>query len=135
MIESFVLPHTIAAVTKTNTAYQVGGWVESLAADHLVKKGLRRLHQNYRCYTGEIDLIMQDRQYLVFVEVRYRKNNDFGGAKASITREKQKKIRKVAQFYLKRLGPRAQHIFCRFDAIAVCTVPDGLQIEWIKDAF
>lgn len=78
---------------------------------------------------------MQDEQYLVFIEVRYRKNDDFGGAKASITREKQKKIRKVAEYYLKRFGPHAQHIFCRFDAIAVCAVPEGLEIEWLKDAF
>jgi putative endonuclease len=122
-------------VTKTNTAYQVGGWVEALAANYLIKRGFKRLNQNYRCRIGEVDLIMQDGQYLIFVEVRYRKNDDFGGAKASITKEKQKKIRKVAEFYLKSFGQNAQHIFCRFDAIAVCAVPEGLKIEWLKNAF
>ena len=133
--DTVVVPHTIKKVSETNTAYQVGGWVESLAANHLIKHGLKRLNQNYRCRIGEVDLIMQDKQYLVFIEVRYRKNEDFGGAKASITREKQKKIRKVAEYYLRRFGSRAQRIFCRFDAIAVCAVKEGLQIEWLKNAF
>jgi putative endonuclease len=121
--------------TDTGTAYRVGSWVEALAVNYLVKQGLRRLHQNYRCRVGEIDVIMQDARYLVFVEVRYRKNDDFGGAKASITREKQRKIRKVAQFYLQRFGAGAQYIFCRFDAVAVCAAPTGLSIEWLRDAF
>ena len=135
MPKPWIVANTVLNVTKTNTAYQVGGWVESLAANYLFKHGLKRIDQNYRCRLGEVDLIMQDQQYLVFVEVRYRKNNDFGGAKASVTREKQQKIRKVAQFYLKRFGVRGQYIFCRFDVIAVCSVSEGLQVEWIKDAF
>ncbi len=106
-----------------------------LVANYLIQRGLKRLNQNYRCRMGEIDLIMQEGQYLLFIEVRYRKNDDFGGAKASITKEKQKKIRKVAEFYLKRFGQNAQSIFCRFDAVTVCTVATGLKIEWLKNAF
>jgi putative endonuclease len=132
---TLLISNAAAKVTKTNTAYQVGGWVESLAHNYLTKQGLKRLNQNYRCRIGEIDLIMQDDRYLVFIEVRYRKNDDFGGAKASVTRQKQKKIRRVAEYYLKRFGPRAQHIFCRFDVMAVCAVREGLKIEWLKNAF
>jgi putative endonuclease len=133
--DTLVISDVATKVTKMNTAYQVGSWVESLAANYLIRQGLKYLNQNYRCRIGEVDLIMKDKQYLVFVEVRYRKNDDFGGAKASITREKQRKIRKVAEYYLKRFSSCVQHIFCRFDVIAVCGVREGLKIEWLKNAF
>ncbi|MEY3182503.1 MAG: hypothetical protein RLZ35_488 [Pseudomonadota bacterium] len=134
-IISLPVNNTQLNVSKTNTSYQVGGWVECLALNYLLKHGLKRLAQNYRCRIGEIDLIMQEDKYLVFVEVRYRKNEDFGGAKASITRNKQQKIRQVAQYYLKKFGMRAQHIFCRCDVIAVSGAKEGLKIEWLKNAF
>jgi len=65
---------------------------EKQALYYLTSQGLTLLCQNYYCRFGEIDLIMQDQETIVFIEVRYRKNNDFGGALASITQSKQNKI-------------------------------------------
>jgi putative endonuclease len=85
--------------------------------------------RNHRCRGGEIDLICQDGKTLVFVEVRLRRNGDFGGAAASITPVKQGRIVRAARHYLLTKG-KSDHD-CRFD----CVLLDGERIEWIKDAF
>jgi len=103
---------------------------EKKALAYLLTQGLTLLHQNYYCRFGEIDLIMQDQDTLVFIEVRYRKGSDFGGALASIKQSKQRKIIKTAQHYLTQL--RAEP-YCRFDAIALNDTE--LTPLWVKDAF
>lgn len=103
---------------------------EQQALAYLKKQGLALICQNYYCRFGEIDLIMLDQETLVFIEVRYRKNSDFGGALASITKRKQDKIIKTAKHYLTQLENEP---YCRFDAIAIdqkSTTP-----EWIQNAF
>ena len=104
---------------------------ERLAESYLVQQNFELIERNFSCKTGEIDLIMRDQDYLVFVEVRYRENAEFGGALASITRSKQNKLRRTAEFYLlEKFGntPPA----CRFDAIGI----EGKDtIEWVKNAF
>lgn len=103
---------------------------EKKALTYLLEQGLILVHQNYYCCFGEIDLIMQDQDTLVFIEVRYRKSGDFGGALASINRTKQRKIIKTAMHYLSQL---AREPYCRFDAIAL---NDTQSIPlWVKDAF
>lgn len=77
---------------------------------------------------GEIDLILEDRGTLVFVEVRLRSNAGFGGAAASITARKQDKLIRAAQHYLQQLRVLPA---CRFDAVLL----DGSRMEWIRDAF
>jgi putative endonuclease len=77
---------------------------------------------------GEIDLILEDRGTLVFVEVRLRGNANFGGAAASITAHKQNKLVRAAQHYLQRQPTQPP---CRFDAVLL----DGGKMEWIRDAF
>lgn len=103
---------------------------EKQALVYLRSQGLSLICQNYYCRFGEVDLIMQDQDTLVFIEVRYRKNNDFGGALASITYSKQRKIIKTAKHYLAQLEYQP---YCRFDAIAI----DGKSTtpEWIQNAF
>ena len=111
----------------------VGDQAESLAMAHLEGAGLRMLERNYRVRGGEIDGIALDGETLVFVEVRYRKNNDFGGAAASIDARKQQRVIHAAQIYLLK-HPRHANRPCRFD----CVVLETLQadhIDWIKDAF
>ena len=103
---------------------------EKVALTYLQQHGLRLLHQNYLCRFGEIDLIMQDQNTLVFIEVRYRKNGQFGGALASINQSKQRKIIKTARHYLAQLTSEP---YCRFDAIALDAT--GAEPLWIKDAF
>jgi len=71
---------------------------EKKALTYLLDQGLTLLHQNYYCRFGEIDLIMLDQDTLVFIEVRYRNNNKFGGALASINQTKQRKIIKTANY-------------------------------------
>jgi putative endonuclease len=94
-----------------------GNIAEKLALNHLVKQDLKLLYNNYHCLWGEIDLIMLDKNNtLVFVEVRKRINQDFGGAAESITRSKQQKIIKSALDFLKRYKQYAVYN-CRFDVV------------------
>lgn len=108
-----------------------GARAEQLAGQFLQQRGLRLLHQNYRCRFGEIDLILQDGDTLVFAEVRLRSRSDFGGAAASINAAKQGKLARAAQHYLATL---ARIPPCRFDAVLL-HAPDGSDIEWVRDAF
>jgi len=108
-----------------------GAQAENLAAKFLQHQGLKLLHRNYRCRFGEIDLIMQDGDALVFAEVRLRNRGDFGGAAASINAAKQAKLVRTAQHYLATLGHTPP---CRFDAVLLQS-SDGDSIEWIRDAF
>jgi len=103
---------------------------ELQALSYLQAQGLKLLCQNYNCRLGEIDLIMSDQDCLVFVEVRYRKNNDFGGALASISKSKQNKIIKTAKHYLAQLD---EEPYCRFDVIAMDKSHE--KPLWIQDAF
>ena len=110
---------------------------EQLAATFLMQHGLKLITQNYHCRFGEIDLIMTDAKTLVFVEVKLRSSNQFGGAAASITPQKQQKMILTAQHYLQtqKLGD----VPCRFDVIlmqsANLAATDLKHIEWIRNAF
>lgn len=113
-----------------NDRSTAGAEAEALAAAFLARQGLRILERNWRVRGGEIDLICEDRGSLVFVEVRLRRRSDFGGAGASITLAKQRRLILAARHYL--AGRREQP--CRFDAVLL----DGLDeanIEWIRNAF
>jgi putative endonuclease len=105
---------------------------EQKALDYLTKQGLNLVARNYRCRLGEIDLIMNDPMYLVFIEVRSRVNTAFGGGLASITYAKRQKIIKTTSHYLLTHKIREQQPI-RFDVVSI----DGHsgQLEWIKDAF
>jgi len=106
-----------------------GDWAENLALDYLTQAGLKLVERNYRCKQGEIDLVMQDGKDLVFVEVRYRNTQKFGGALSSVDWRKQKKIISTASQYLQTLRNTPP---CRFDVIAI---QDMQKIEWLKNAF
>lgn len=108
-----------------------GVQAEHLAAQFLQAQGLKLVQQNYSCKYGEIDLIFKDAATLVFIEVRLRGNNNFGGAAASITATKQGRLIRTAQNYLASMT----HIpSCRFDAVLYETL-DGAPPQWIKNAF
>jgi putative endonuclease len=108
-----------------------GAKAEQQAAQFLQLNGLKLLQRNYRCRYGEIDLILQDGNTLVFAEVRLRSRNDFGGAAASINASKQSKLVRTAQHYLATL---ARIPPCRFDAVLL-QATDGSKIEWLRNAF
>lgn len=108
-----------------------GALAEQWAAHYLTRQGLKLIEQNYRGRFGEIDLIMQDGTTLVFVEVRLRKNADFGGAVASIDTRKQQRIIRTSQQYISKF---AHAPACRFDAVLLEDVL-GKNVQWLKNAF
>ncbi len=108
-----------------------GDAAERIAERFLLARGLVCVERNYRSRFGEIDLIMKDGAGLIFVEVRMRKNNGFGGAGASIGRSKQQRIIAAAQHYLS--GMRTLPA-CRFDALLLNDLSET-GIEWVQDAF
>ena len=114
------------------TTKQAGDAAEDRALAHLVASGLKLLARNYRTPGrggGEIDLVMRDPGgTLVFVEVRQRAGRAFGGAAASVSPTKQRRIIFAARHYLMRL---AQQPPCRFDVVSV----EAGAIEWLRGAF
>lgn len=117
---------------QTETTGQTGQLAENLAAQFLEQHGLKILTRNYRCKGGEIDLIAHDGKILVFAEVRLRRSANFGGAGASITLTKQRRIILAAQHYLLKNAKSTAH--CRFDCLLLNSL-DGQNIEWLCDAF
>lgn len=112
------------------TRQEVGTDAEDRAEAMLRRAGLRPITRNYRCRGGEIDLIMRDGSHLVFVEVRYRRSNAFGGALASIDARKRRRLVVAAQHYLMASGWQGP---CRFDAVGLGSQPQDQQ--WVRDAF
>jgi putative endonuclease len=106
-----------------------GAEAEQVAAQYLQRHGLKLVQTNYRCRFGEIDLILRDKETLVFAEVRQRSRSDFGGAAASIDSHKQQRLILTAQHYLASL-PRIPP--CRFDAMLLDAAGN---IDWVKNAF
>jgi putative endonuclease len=108
------------------TAVAVGRDAEARAQRFLQQRGLTLVEKNFRCRGGEIDLIMRDQHMLVFVEVRFRKDQRFGGAAASVGPVKQQRLWRSASTYLMRFpSPPA----CRFDLVAI----EGNELHWIKN--
>ena len=113
-----------------------GPWGEALAAEYLRKKHYKVVAAGYHSRFGEIDLIVQDRKFLVFVEVKLRKSADFAKALEYVDRHKQDKIRMTASMYLSQNPTKLQP---RFDIIEIYA-PEGTrtanpQIRHMEDAF
>jgi putative endonuclease len=112
-----------------------GAATEQLAARYLQSQGLQLLACNVRCKAGEIDLVCADGRFLVVVEVRQRTRRDFGGALASVTPRKQRKIIRATRFLL-RAFPRWRAYPVRFDVVALDGLPsETCSLEWVRDAF
>ncbi len=114
----------------------VGAWGEALAAEYLQKKHYQVIAAGYRCRFGEIDLIVANKKYLVFVEVKLRKNNRFADAAAFVDYYKQNRLRTTAEVYLSQNPTNLQP---RFDVIEIYA-PQGLEtinpeIHHLEDAF
>jgi putative endonuclease len=108
---------------------------EELAAQYLKVRGLKVLARNLRCKAGELDLVCLDGEVLAIVEVRQRGNAEFGGAAASVTYAKQRKIMRAAQFFLRR-EKHWRNFPMRFDVLAIEGFPQGAhRVDWVKDAF
>ncbi len=110
-----------------------------LASFHYLKtQGLKLIETNFQCRHGEIDIIMLDKRTLVFVEVRFRKNDHFGGGLESITTSKQNKLRKTAELYLQK---HSQYENARFDVVSMSknnqnnSQTQPYTFNWIVNAF
>lgn len=116
-----------------NTRKTGDEWEEQ-AVRYLMEKGYHVLQRNYRCKTGEIDIIARDGSELVFVEVKYRSDNTYGYALEAVTPAKQRTIRKVAGYYM-TVVCKNQYVPCRFDVIGFDMVQGQIQISHIRNAF
>ena len=108
---------------------------EKVALEHLQSRGLSGISENFHCRMGEIDLVMRDRDCLVFVEVRYRRANRFASAAASVDRRKQRKLLRAAAAFLAR-HPEFCDLAVRFDVVAFDAASDDqCTLQWLQDAF
>lgn len=109
---------------------EIGACYEAKTAEYLKGLGYRILAMNYRCKIGEIDIVAQDKSYLVFVEVKYRIGNRYGSPLEAVDRKKQKIISRVAQYYCLTHGC-ALSLPCRFDVAAF----EGENFIYMEHAF
>lgn len=112
----------------------IGAQIEKSVRVYLESKGLLFVCANYYSKYGEIDLIMRENSTLVFIEIRYRKDNGYGDGLSTVTPRKQDKIKKTAFCYLKKTQ-LFDKTNCRFDVVSVAKEENGLSIDWIQDAF
>lgn len=124
-------PTTDVMTNGNKDSSEKGAYFETLALDYLQQQGLTLFARNVSCRFGELDLVCQQQKQWVFVEVKYRKNNSFGGAAAAVTLQKQQKLRQTAAWFLQQQRSQAA---CRFDVVAI-SGDSPYQIEWIKNAF
>jgi putative endonuclease len=108
--------------------------MEAVARAYLERRGLRFVAANFRAPRGEVDLVMQDGDDLVFVEVRYRAGSGHGGAAASVDARKQRRLVHAANAWLSRARAGTAPC-CRFDVVALQGDADDPRIEWIAGAF
>ena len=110
---------------------QRGAAYEKKARRFLESQGLEFIAANVHTSGGEIDLIMQHQQAIVFIEVRFRQSDTFGSAVASITKTKQKRLLHTAKVWLSGIDESFETVDCRFDVLAFT----GNEIEWLTNAF
>ena len=113
---------------------RAGARAEELCAELLRRAGLRVLARNWRCRHGEIDLVAEDGGTLVFAEVRFRRNERFGGAAESVTAAKQSRLIAAARLYLMRRPDARSEPACRFDVLLLDSLESD-RIRWIRNAF
>ncbi len=121
--------------TPASAVHPSGASAERMAEAYLEGQGLILLQRNFQCQLGEIDLIMEHGESVVFVEVRFRKSSLFGSAAETVTRSKQRKIANAARHYLLHNKP-AQHRPLRFDVIGIMPKDTGgYDYDWLPNAF
>ncbi|WP_455365103.1 YraN family protein [Kaarinaea lacus] len=120
-----------------DTSTAIGQRAEDTALNFLQAKGMRLVERNYRCKLGEIDLVMRHNDELVFIEVRYRRQNSFGDGAESVDFRKQQRIIKSAEHFLQHHRQYAQTP-CRIDVISIsqrsAAADEQAAIQWITNA-
>lgn len=111
-----------------------GDYWESVAKKHLKKHKLKPIQSNFRSRFGEIDLIMLEQELLVFVEVKYRKDDSWMSGEQAVTRSKQNKLIKTAEYFLIK-NQQHKDRNCRFDVVSIVGEKKDFKLNWIKNAF
>jgi putative endonuclease len=112
---------------------ELGKRGEDLALRFLKRSGYKIIERNYVCKMGEMDIIAQEKDTLVFVEVKTRTSMDFGPPQLAVNPTKQMQLSKVALNFLKE--KKREDVKARFDVVAIVLRPTGEEIELIRDAF
>lgn len=118
--------------TNARTARTRGAAIEQIAAQWLHQKGLSLITQNHHVKGGELDLVMQDGDILVFIEVKHRTTTRYGHPLETVTYQKQQRLVRAARLYIARHGLSSPS---RFDILAITGKPPNLEFEWVKAAF
>jgi putative endonuclease len=116
------------------SARDTGKHWENAALSHLQKAGLELIERNFHCRFGEIDLILAERDAIVFVEVRYRGDSARGDGAATVGSAKQTKLVRAAQLWL-QARPQFAARPCRFDVIGCAGAAQQPQFDWVRNAF
>lgn len=115
---------------------KTGNYGEELAVKFLQQNGYEIVEQNYRFGHGEIDIVAKDKNTLVFVEVKYRNNLEFGPPVLAVTKTKQKQVRKIAEMYINEKEKQVKFEDARIDVIAILKLPNHEpKINHIINAF
>jgi putative endonuclease len=124
------------AVKNDSNTRAAGARYEGVALAHLEGAGLVLVARNYNCRYGEIDLVMRERDTVVFVEVRYRRPGGFGGGIDSVHAGKRAKLIRTAGAFLAE-HPRLADAACRFDVLAITDGADRVtpSLDWRRNAF
>ena len=121
-------------IFKTNSSRTIGKQAEDIAADYLVNRGIKLIERNFYCRSGEIDLIAYDDKHVIFIEVRYRKNEKYMAVVETIDKQKCKKLVKTSEYYLNQ-NKNYRSYLCRYDVITITGMFNKPSIKWIKNAF
>lgn len=121
-------------IKKSKPANDAGKIAEDIAAQYLSKQGLKLIDRNFHCRFGEIDLIGLEQEILTFIEVRYRKNEQYLAVVETIDHHKCRKLIITSEYYLTQ-HKNYRSYQCRYDVIAITGELNQPAIEWIKNAF
>jgi len=113
---------------------QIGDRSEEIASVYLQGNGLKVVTRNFRSPRGELDIVMEDGETLVFVEVRFRRNQRFGSGAESVDRHKQQRLITSAAYYLQK-NHQYSNRPTRFDVVSISMEANQPSIDWIQDAF
>ena len=107
---------------------KIGSFYEDVVCEYLLNQGIEIIEKNFRCHFGEIDIIGREKNTLLFIEVKYRKNDQYGMPQEAVTEEKKRVICKCATYYCMK---HSYAVSIRYDVVAILDT----QITWIKNAF
>lgn len=116
------------------TQREIGDDGEQLAEKYLTDRRLTLIERNYRCFFGEIDLIMRDCDCLVFIEVKQRKNTRYGSPLEMVSLRKKEKLRRTAEHYIAH-HKISSHQAMRFDVVGIIASGAATSVQWVQNAF